>query len=131
MRRHGPEPVLGLDRRIHTATRLVIMSALEHHGESDFRRLGELTGVQRPNIAAQVRQLEEAGLVEVEGKEADLRLRHVRLSRKGRRCLEAHWRRLDEVRRGVAFRVDEQQQQRVDAGRRADDSEEEGRGVAR
>ena len=101
---HGPRPVLGLDRTIHTATRLLLMSALCHEGEATFARLEALTGVPRPNVAAQARALEEAGFVEVRSGKADLRLRRARLTPKGRRRLEAHWLRLDEVRRGLPFK---------------------------
>lgn len=97
-----PDPLaeLGsLDRLIHEPARLTLMTALSSCRRADFMFLLRLTGLTRGNLSSHLAKLEEAGLVRIEkrfvGRKPNTR---VSLTPRGRRAIEAHWQRLEELR---------------------------------
>lgn len=88
-----------LDRLIHEPARLAVMTALASCRRADFMFLLRLTGLTKGNLSSHLGKLEQAGLVRIDkrfvGRKPNTR---VGLTPKGRRAIESHWRRLEELR---------------------------------
>lgn len=99
----GPfEGLAGLDRLVHEPARLALMTALAASGGADFLFLGRLTGLTKGNLSSHLSRLEEAGLVEVEKRRVEgTPNTFVVLTEEGRGAIDAHWRRLGELREGA------------------------------
>ena len=96
------EKLAELDRLIHEPARLAILTALSQADSVDFLFLQRLTGLTRGNLSSHLSKLEEGGLIAIEkkfvGKTPKTTLR---LTRKGRQAVAAHWEMLEELRREV------------------------------
>ena len=94
--------IRNFDRLVHDPSRLVILTALDACGASEFMPLQFVTGLSRGNLSLHLGKLRAHGLVSIE-KKAGVRSRTlVRLTPKGRKAIRSHWQRLEEVRRDVA-----------------------------
>jgi DNA-binding MarR family transcriptional regulator len=100
----GPfDAIRKFDRLVHDPSRLVILTALDACGGSEFMPLRFLTGLSRGNLSLHLGKLLGKGLVSLEKKDSSQRTATmVRLTPKGRRAIRSHWRRLEEIRREVA-----------------------------
>ncbi len=100
----GPfDAIRNFDRLVHDPSRLVILTALDACGGSEFMPLRFLTGLSRGNLSLHLGKLLANGLVSLEKTDRFQRTATlVRLTPKGRRAIRSHWRRLEGVRREVA-----------------------------
>lgn len=96
---HAFEEITTLNRLIHEPARLAIMTALSVCESADFLYLQHLTGLSKGNLSGHLARLEEAGLLASEkdyvGKTPRTR---VRISEVGRKAIEQHWQKLEELR---------------------------------
>jgi|ERR1019366_3042322 DNA-binding MarR family transcriptional regulator len=96
---HAFEEITALNRLIHEPARLAIMTALSVCESADFLYLQHLTGLTKGNLSGHLTKLEEAGFLSSEkdfiGKTPRTR---VRISKTGRRAIEQHWQKLEELR---------------------------------
>ncbi len=89
----------GLDRLIHEPARLAILSALSACRKADFMFLLRLTGLTRGNLSAHLGKLEQGGLVRIDKRFVGRKPNTlVALTARGRRAIEEHWRKLEELR---------------------------------
>lgn len=88
-----------LDRLVHEPARLAVLTALSVCRRADFMYLLRLTGLSRGNLSTHLSKLEAGGLVSLDkrfvGRRPNTR---VSLTRRGRRAIERHWQRLEELR---------------------------------
>jgi len=100
----GPfDAIRNFDRLVHDPSRLVILTALDACGGSEFMPLQFLTGLSRGNLSLHLGKLFGKGLISIEKKDRLTRTATwIRLTPKGRKAVRSHWRRLEEVRREVA-----------------------------
>lgn len=93
------ERLSGLDRLVHGPARLAVLTALSVCSKADFMYLLRLTGLSRGNLSTHLTKLEAGGLIRVQksfvGRKPNTMLA---LTPRGRRAIEEHWRRLDELR---------------------------------
>jgi len=91
-----------LDRIIHAPPRLAILTTLMACEQADFTFMLNVTGLTKGNLSANLSRLEAAGFIVTE-KELVGRLPHtmVRLTGRGCDAIEAHWERLEQVKREV------------------------------
>ena len=91
-----------LDRVVHEPARLAIMTALGACRHADFLYLQRLTGLTKGNLSSHLAKLEDAGLVSIEksfqGKTPNTQLA---LTPEGRRVIERHWKKLEQLRASV------------------------------
>ena len=93
------EELAHLDRLVHEPARLAILTALASCQESDFLFLRRLTGLSAGNLSAHLSRLEEAGLVMIVKKIVAKRTNtRVSITEEGRRAIEEHWKRLEDLR---------------------------------
>ncbi len=96
------EEIATLERLIHEPARLAIMTALSSVEEADFLLLQRLTGLTKGNLSSHLTKLENAELLEIEksfrGKRTHTNLK---LTRKGRKRIETHWKKLDSLRKSA------------------------------
>ena len=96
------EQLAGLDRLIHEAARLAILSALSACASADFTFLQRLTGLTVGNLSSHLVKLEEVGYIRLEksfvGRKPNTQ---VQLTPAGRKALEQHWRQLESLRRAM------------------------------
>ncbi len=87
---------------MHEPARLVILTALASCASADFVFLQRITGLTNGNLSAHLAKLSEAGLVVIEkrfiGKKPNTQ---VVLTPRGRRAVNEHWRRLEQLRAGA------------------------------
>jgi DNA-binding transcriptional ArsR family regulator len=96
------EELANLDRLIHEPARLAILTALAACKRADFTYLLSLTGLTHGNLSQHLAKLEGGGLVSIEKTFARKMPRTVvRLSAEGRRAVDRHWRRLEQMRRSA------------------------------
>ena len=96
------EELANLDRLIHEPARLAILTALAACKSADFTYLLSLTGLTNGNLSQHLAKLENGGLVLIEKTFARKMPRTVvRLSPDGRRSVDQHWRRLEQMRRSA------------------------------
>jgi DNA-binding HxlR family transcriptional regulator len=89
----GTLGALGLDRVIHERARLVILTHLASSSEAEtgFTELRDGLGFTAGNLSAQLRTLEEAGLIAIEKRFRDNKpFTGVRLTVKGEQALAAY-----------------------------------------
>jgi len=97
------EELSNLDRLIHEPARLAILTALSACRSADFVYLRRLTGQTQGNLSQHLARLEAAELIVMEKTFVRKMPRtEVRLTREGRRAIDRHWRRLEQMRRSVA-----------------------------
>jgi DNA-binding MarR family transcriptional regulator len=88
----------GLDAVIHAPSRLQICALLTPLEEAEFQLLRENLGISDSVLSKQVRQLENAGYVEVRKGAANGRPRTwIRLTGRGRKAFAAHVAALQEI----------------------------------
>lgn len=61
----GGHPIDNIDRTIHSPARLLIIAHLAVVESADFTFLLHQTGLTRGNLSAQLRNLEEAGYIDI------------------------------------------------------------------
>ncbi|WP_433351733.1 transcriptional regulator [Microtetraspora malaysiensis] len=92
------EELAALDKLIHEPARLAITTALAACERADFLFLQRLTGLSKGNLSAHLSKLEAGGLVEISKQFAGKHPRTwVGLTESGRRSVEAHWERLNDL----------------------------------
>lgn len=97
------EELSNLDRLIHEPARLAILTALSACRSADFVYLQSLTGLTQGNLSQHLTKLEAAGIIAIEKTFARKMPRTVlRLTADGRRAIDQHWRRLEQMRRSAA-----------------------------
>lgn len=102
------EELAELDKLVHEPARLAILTALSACRQAEFVFLLGLTRLTRGNLSSHLSRLEEAGLVEIEKRFVDRKPNTlVSLTAHGRRAIERHWRRLDELREGARSWTDD------------------------
>lgn len=93
------ERLSGLDRLIHEPARLAVLTALSACRKADFMFLLRLTGLTRGNLSTHLAKLDKAGLVRIEKRFVGRKPNTlVALTPRGRRAIEGHWRKLEELR---------------------------------
>lgn len=96
------DEIAGLNKIIHEPARLAILTALSSCKKADFLFLRRLTGLTKGNLSAHLAKLEQSSLVDIEktflGKKPAT---FVRLTDEGRSQIEAHWKRLENLRNGA------------------------------
>lgn len=103
-RRGARRPILGLDGTVHGPTRLAILWALYHRGESGYGQLEEATEIPRGRVCAQALRLGDAGLVKVRNARRNRRsVTLVKLTPKGHRKLMDHAEAYGSMQRGTPF----------------------------
>ena len=91
-----------LDRLVHEPARLVILTALASCASADFVFMQRITRLTNGNLSAHLSKLSDAGLVAIEKRFIDRKPNtHVVLTAKGRRAVDEHWRRLEQLRAGA------------------------------
>jgi DNA-binding MarR family transcriptional regulator len=96
------EEIVDLDRTIHEPARLAVLTVLAACDSADFVYLQRATGLTKGNLSSHLAKLEAAGLVEIEKRFVDRRPNTlVRLTDNGRKGIDDHWTRLDELRRNA------------------------------
>jgi DNA-binding MarR family transcriptional regulator len=91
---------LELDRTIHEKARLMILAFLSSSSEPEtgFKELRDALGLSAGNLSIQLKNLDEAGYVDMEkGYRNNKPYTAVRLTAKGRRSLEAYLAELEVV----------------------------------
>lgn len=89
-----------LDKLIHEPARLAILTALSACRSADFLFLQRLTCLTKGNLSSHLSKLEEAGLIEVDKQFIEKKPNTaVALTARGRQAIEAHWQRLETLRR--------------------------------
>ena len=97
------EGLAGLDRLVHEPARLAVLTALAASGGADFLFLRRLTGLTKGNLSSHLSKLGEAGLVRIEKRPVEgTPNTFVILTEEGSGAIDAHWRRLEELREGAA-----------------------------
>lgn len=93
------ERLSGLDRLIHEPARLAILTALSACRKADFMFLLRLTGLTRGNLSTHLAKLEAGGLVRIDKRFVGRKPNTlVALTATGRRAIESHWQKLEELR---------------------------------
>jgi DNA-binding MarR family transcriptional regulator len=89
-----------IDRVIHEAARLRIMTMLSGVAWADFASVCRRLGLTRGNLSAHIARLERSGYVQV-SKSIIGKLPHTqyKLTPQGRRALVGYWAAMDEIRR--------------------------------
>ncbi len=96
------EELSTLDRLIHEPARLSILSALAACRRADFLFLQSVTGLTKGNLSNHLTKLEQAGLVRIEKAfRGRVPITSVHSTPQGRRGIERHWRRLEELRKAT------------------------------
>ncbi|MFC4003330.1 transcriptional regulator [Prauserella oleivorans] len=94
------EELAGLDKLVHEPARLAITTALSACDSADFLFLQRLTGLSKGNLSAHLAKLEAGGLIAISKQFAGKRPQTwISLTETGRRSVDAHWARLDDLRR--------------------------------
>jgi DNA-binding MarR family transcriptional regulator len=98
----GLKEVDRLNRLVHEPARLVILTALASCASADFVFLQRITGLTNGNLSAHLAKLSEAGLVVIEKRFIERKPNtQVVLTPRGRRAVNEHWRRLEQLRAGA------------------------------
>jgi DNA-binding MarR family transcriptional regulator len=94
------QEIAELDRLIHEASRLAIMTALSACRSADFLYLERITGLTKGNLSSHLSKLEEGGLVVITkqfvGKKP---CTTIALTKHGTQAIESHWQKLAELRK--------------------------------
>ena len=99
------EGMSALDRVVHEPARLAILTALSACRSCDFVYLQSLTAITKGNLSNHLQKLEEGGLIELfRGFRGRIPQMTIRLTPGGRKAIDGHWRRLEELRSAaIAF----------------------------
>jgi DNA-binding MarR family transcriptional regulator len=91
-----------LDKIVHEPRRFAILNALSSNGDLGVNTLRRATGLTTGNLAAHLRKLEDAGLIEIR-RRTILRRPYTRafITDEGRKTVQSHWRRLDDLKEQV------------------------------
>lgn len=94
------EEFVDLDRIVHEPVRLAILTALMDCRRADFVFLQSLLKLTQGNLGSHLVKLEQAGFVTIT-KTFRGKVPHtlVQLTKSGRRAIQTHWERLDELRK--------------------------------
>ena len=93
------EEMSTLDRLVHEPARLAILTALAACRGCDFVYLQSLTAISKGNLSNHLQKLQEGDLVTIEkGHKGRVPHTTIRLTPKGRSAIDAHWRRLENLR---------------------------------
>lgn len=96
------EEVGELNRTIHEPARLAVLTVLSACDSADFVYLQRAVGLTQGNLSSHLAKLEAAGLVEIEKRFVERRPNTlVRLTADGRKRVDEHWARLDDLRRNA------------------------------
>jgi len=96
------EDVDPLDRLVHEPARLIILTALASCASADFVFLQRVARLTNGNLSAHLSKLSDAGLVTIEKRFIDRKPNTlVAITPKGRRAVEQHWSRLEQLRAGA------------------------------
>lgn len=96
------EEVDQLDRLVHEPARLVVLTALASCASADFVFLQRVTRLTNGNLSAHLTKLHEAALVTIEKRFVDRKPNTlIVITAKGKRAVEEHWRRLEQLRAGA------------------------------
>ena len=100
---HQPfDGVTLLDRLVHDPARLSLLTALSACRSADFVFLQGLTGLSAGNLSANIAKLKDAGFVTVEKTFTRSYPRTtVALTKAGRDAIQAHWKKLEQLRRAA------------------------------
>ena len=94
------EELTRLDRTVHEPMRLAILTALSACASADFTFLSRLLGVTNGNLGAHLSTLEKVGFIQLEkGYKGKTPQTSASITAVGRRALNAHWERLEALRR--------------------------------
>ncbi len=114
------EAVDPLDRLVHEPARLIILTALASCASADFVFLQRVARLTNGNLSAHLSKLSDAGLVTIEKRFIDRKPNTlVAITGKGKRAVEEHWSRLEQLRVG-ALDLAPRTRNRRSAGRRED-----------
>ena len=105
------EQLSTLDRLIHEPARLAILSALAACRRADFLFLQSVTGLTKGNLSNHLTKLDRTGLVRIEKTfKGRVPITYIHSTAQGRRGIERHWRRLEELRKATqAWRMSDHQ----------------------
>jgi DNA-binding MarR family transcriptional regulator len=93
------EDIDRIDRLVHEPARLVILTALASCASADFVFLQRITGLTTGNLSAHLAKLQEARFVKIEKRFIKNRPNtRIVLTADGRRAVDEHWRRLEQLR---------------------------------
>lgn len=93
-----------LDKLIHEPRRFGIMNALDRAEEIGFGYLKRITGLSQGNLAAHLKKLEDAGMIEVRRRTIlGKTLVRVYITEEGRKALKSHWESLQHLRQEVGY----------------------------
>lgn len=93
------EDLADLDRLVHEPARLAILTALAVCRTADFLYLQRLTGLTKGNLSAHLAKLEQGTLVSIEkAYSGKVPITHVALTPRGRKAIERHWTKLEQLR---------------------------------
>lgn len=96
------EEIDPLDRLVHEPARLVILTALASCASADFVFLQRITRLTNGNLSAHLTKLHNAGLVSIAKRFVDRKPNtNVAITARGRRAIEEHWARLEQLRLGA------------------------------
>jgi len=96
------EDVDPLDRLVHEPARLIILTALASCASADFVFLQRVARLTNGNLSAHLSKLSDAGLVTIEKRFIERKPNTlVAITPKGRRAVEQHWSRLEQLRAGA------------------------------
>ena len=99
------DPIKGLvelNKLVHEPRRFGILNALAKAGDLGLGYLRLITGLSQGNLAAHLRKLEEADLIEVRRRTILRRpYSRVYITEAGREALRAHWRRLKDLEKEI------------------------------
>ena len=94
------EHVAATDRLVHEPARLVVLTALAACKSADFVFLQRLTSLQAGNLSQHLAKLEQAGLITVtKGFSGKYPQTTVAITDDGKKALDDHWKKLDELRK--------------------------------
>jgi DNA-binding MarR family transcriptional regulator len=96
------EDVDPLDRLVHEPARLIILTALASCACADFVFLQRVARLTNGNLSAHLSKLGDAGLVTIEKRFIERKPNTlVAITPNGRRAVEQHWSRLEQLRAGA------------------------------
>ena len=96
------EDIDPLDRLVHEPARLILLTALASCASADFVFLQRVARLTNGNLSAHLSKLSDAGLVTIEKRFIERKPNTlVAITAKGKRAVEQHWSRLEQLRAGA------------------------------
>ena len=97
------EQLVGSDKLVHEPARLAVLTALTACASADFVFLQRLTGLQSGNLSQHLTKLEQGGYITMsKGFAGKYPQTTVQITEAGKAAIDAHWLRLDALKRAVA-----------------------------